>query len=109
MKFVGKVVNNLSIGRKRTFTYNCVALQASPPRHYLIINIKMSTLGRDPTWTITKLETQYDTLHDIHEALKDLHDRNEVLCEHYRKGRDKLYRDYMAFLSSVEEKFAKAS
>jgi len=63
----------------------------------------MSTLERDLTWNITELKTFYDALLDIHKALKDLHDSKEALCEQYRKDRDRLYSEYMAFLSSMEE------
>ncbi|KAI4626636.1 hypothetical protein J4E83_003788 [Alternaria metachromatica] len=73
------------------------------PSQYLIINIKMSTLERDPTWTTTELETFYDALLDIQKARKDLHDGKEALCEHYRKDRDRLFSESMAFLARIVE------
>jgi len=63
----------------------------------------MSTLERDPTWTTTELETFYDALVDIQKARKDHHDCQEVLCEHYRKDRDRLFSESMAFLTRMVE------
>ena len=63
----------------------------------------MSTLDRDPTWTTTELETYFDSLLDIHKALKDHHGCQEVLCEHYRKDRDRLFSESMAFLVRMVE------